>query len=98
MLAMMAKLSPTAEKKPAKRFTSSVLKFLARAQESVLAKVTNSQPEGPLQEFIKSPILVYTRGTNCVIKFFDKKVNFCLTNQMFCDKMFSQTKFFYKKE
>lgn len=72
-VAMIAKLSPTAEKKLARRLTSSVLKFFARAQESVFAKVTSSQPEGPLQEFIESPILEYARKGNFVKKFLIKK-------------------------
>lgn len=42
----MARLSPIDEKRQLKILRSSLLKFFAIMQESVLAKVTNSQPEG----------------------------------------------------
>ena len=55
---MVARLSPREDRKAARILISSTLKFLAIMQESVLAKVTSSQPEGQLQEFIISPISI----------------------------------------
>lgn len=52
MAAMVARLSPREDRKLAKMLMSSRLKFLLKIQESGLAKVTSSQPEGQLQEFI----------------------------------------------
>lgn len=54
--AIKARLSPSADRKLLKILRSSVLKFFAIMQDNVLAKVTNSQPDGHSQEFIISPI------------------------------------------
>lgn len=50
--AITDKLAPIAEKKLPNVPISSGDKFWAIMQDSVLAKVTNSQPERQLQEFI----------------------------------------------
>lgn len=51
-LAIVERLAPSVEKKLPKVSISSVSRFLAIIQESVLAKVTNSHPEEQLQRFI----------------------------------------------
>ena len=60
--AIKARLSPSADRKLLKILISFVFRFFAIMQDNVLAKVTNSQPEGQLQEFIISPDLLYERN------------------------------------
>ncbi len=58
---MIERLAPKAEKKSPKVPMLFADRFLAMIQDSVLAKVTNSQPDGQLQEFIISPDLLYEK-------------------------------------
>ena len=70
-VAIADKLSPRMVRKLPRRAISSGLKFFEIIHESVLAKVTNSQPEGGVQEFIISPnILYFPGGKICSKKIF----------------------------
>ncbi len=74
---MVARLSPREERKLAKILISSRLKFFAIMQESVLAKVTNSQPGRQLQEFMISPnFIVFEKTEFMISKFLEKTQNF----------------------
>ena len=74
---MVARLSPREDRNPAKILISSRLKFLAIMQESVLASVTNSQPDRQLQEFMISPnFIVFEKRKFMISKFLKKTQNF----------------------
>lgn len=62
MFAIKARLSPSADRKLLKILISFVFRFFAIMQDNVLAKVTNSQPDGQSQEFIISPDLLYEKN------------------------------------
>ncbi len=65
--AITDKLEPRAEKKSPNVPISLGLKFLAIIQESVLAKVTSSHPEGQLQEFMSITYLILLRKVKFMI-------------------------------